>query len=49
MDIQQFQARHSIHFEDPALLQQALTHRSYLNEQDDQDLRSTSERLCRGR
>ncbi len=44
MDIQDFQARHDIHFENQALLQQALTHRSYLNEQDDEDLRD-NERL----
>ena len=44
MDIQQFQQRHHLHFENMALLQQALTHRSYINEQMDDSL-GDNERL----
>jgi ribonuclease-3 len=35
MDIQQFQALHDLQFHDSMLLEQAMTHRSFLNEQDD--------------
>jgi ribonuclease-3 len=38
MDIHNFQQQHSLHFHDQSLLNQALTHRSYLNEQDDTEL-----------
>lgn len=38
MDLQKFQTRHGLRFRDTALLQQALTHRSFLNEQEDVDL-----------
>ncbi|MAS33326.1 MAG: ribonuclease III [Anaerolineaceae bacterium] len=38
MDLQEFQTRHGLRFRDTALLQQALTHRSFLNEQEDVDL-----------
>ena len=44
MDIQQFQAMHGLHFHNPALLEQAMTHRSFLNEQEDQNVRD-NERL----
>ena len=44
MDIQQFQAQYDLDFRDLSLLQQAFTHRSYLNEQDDSSL-GDNERL----
>lgn len=44
MDIHDFQARHALHFDDLTLLEQALTHRSFLNEQEDESLRH-NERL----
>lgn len=44
MDSQQFQKRYNLQFQDRVLLEQALTHRSYLNEQGDDDLRD-NERL----
>ncbi|MFN8561060.1 MAG: ribonuclease III [Anaerolineae bacterium] len=44
IEIDDFQAENDLHFRDLALLQQALTHRSYVNEHDDTDL-SDNERL----
>ena len=44
MNIQQFQQKHHLKFNDRALLLQALTHRSYLNEQDD-EMMGDNERL----
>lgn len=44
MNIQQFQQQHHLQFQNRALLEQALTHRSYLNEQEDDSLRD-NERL----
>ncbi|HLV35587.1 MAG TPA: ribonuclease III [Spirillospora sp.] len=44
MNLDDFQRLHGLEFRDPALLEQAMTHRSYLNEQDDPDL-SDNERL----
>ncbi len=44
IEIDDFQAENALHFRDLALLQQALTHRSYVNEHDDADL-SDNERL----
>lgn len=44
MDLQDFQARYALHFDNQDLLEQALTHRSYLNEQEDESLRH-NERL----
>jgi ribonuclease-3 len=44
MDIQQFQALHDLNFHDFSLLEQAMTHRSFLNEQEDQTVRD-NERL----
>src|SRR5690606_23483963 len=44
MKIAEFQKQHDLNFRNPALLQQALTHRSYINEQDDDDTRD-NERL----
>ncbi|MBZ0303388.1 MAG: ribonuclease III [Anaerolineae bacterium] len=44
MDLQQLQQQHDLHFHDQGLLEQALTHRSFLNEQEDSGLRD-NERL----
>ncbi len=44
MDIQKFQERHQLYFNDQLLLVRALTHRSFLNEQEDEDERD-NERL----
>lgn len=44
MQLADFQARNGLRFSNPALLQQALTHRSYVNEHDDPSL-SDNERL----
>jgi ribonuclease-3 len=44
MDIHDFQRRHKLPFQNQALLLQALTHRSYLNEQEDEGLHD-NERL----
>lgn len=44
IDLAQFQAENDLAFSDALLLQQALTHRSYVNEHDDADL-SDNERL----
>lgn len=44
MDIQAFQADNDLAFRDVTLLEEAFTHRSYLNEQDDETLRH-NERL----
>ena len=44
MELTEFQTENGLHFHDPALLQQALTHRSYVNEHDEADL-SDNERL----
>lgn len=44
IEIDEFQAENGLRFRAPALLQQALTHRSYVNEHDEDDL-SDNERL----
>lgn len=44
MDLQQFQLQHGLRFDNSALLEQAMTHRSYLNEQENADL-GDNERL----
>ena len=44
MDLTEFQAQNGFAFRAPLLLQQALTHRSYVNEHDEEDL-SDNERL----
>ncbi|MCC6802529.1 MAG: ribonuclease III [Anaerolineae bacterium] len=44
IEIDDFQAENGLRFRTPALLQQALTHRSYVNEHDEDDL-SDNERL----
>ncbi len=44
IELTQFQSENQLAFHDPLLLQQALTHRSYVNEHDDADL-SDNERL----
>lgn len=44
IELDEFQAENRLHFQEPALLQQALTHRSYVNEHDEDDL-SDNERL----
>ncbi|MDX1994166.1 MAG: ribonuclease III [bacterium] len=44
MDLKQFQEILGVHFNQPQLLRQALTHRSYLNERPDEDLED-NERL----
>ena len=44
MDLSEFQALTGLRFNKPELLQEALTHRSYLNEHDDETLRD-NERL----
>lgn len=44
MDIDQFQARIQVNFKQPQLLEQALTHRSYVNEQVDEEV-DDNERL----
>ena len=44
MNIEEFQAQHKLQFQDTSLLEQAVTHRSYLNEQEDDNLRD-NERL----
>lgn len=44
MELDEFQQENNLHFNDEALLMQALTHRSYVNEHDEADL-SDNERL----
>ena len=44
IELTEFQTENGFAFRDPLLLQQALTHRSYVNEHDDEDL-SDNERL----
>ena len=44
MDILTFQERYHLHFNDQSLLVRAMTHRSFLNEQEDENLRD-NERL----
>jgi ribonuclease III len=44
MQLEQFQQNNKVYFKDPNLLRQALTHRSYINEQADEDLED-NERL----
>ncbi len=44
MNLQQFEHQHDLQFRNPALLEQALTHRSYLNEQENSGL-GDNERL----
>jgi ribonuclease-3 len=43
IDLAEFQKENGLHFNDPTLLQQALTHRSYVNEHEDEE--SDNERL----
>ncbi len=44
IELSEFQTENGLHFNDLSLLQQALTHRSYVNEHDENDL-SDNERL----
>jgi len=48
MDILTFQERHQLHFNDQTLLIRAMTHRSYLNEQDGDDARDNERLECLG-